>query len=298
MPQMSKVMSRVQSYSTWDAHRLQQIFKWTVYILLIVNFGFYIADDWARASLTLNDQSTLIQRLNEFATTIDESAWFILILMLELETYVLDDRHFKRWVSLLLHWVRLVCFCMIAYTIFAFTQYVFQVTTTVPVENVSSLCELASQSVSFTYNLEYTAITDESCRQLSSDSSFYWLGGETVVTDTSGLELERWLAWADFAEVSLWIVIIALIEVVVRLQDRGIAEGRLISTFNRIKTAGYGLLLCLGVYWASLSHWLYLWDTILWVGGFAAIEMNLSGWRDELNEHESLGGIGDVAGSL
>jgi hypothetical protein len=27
---------------------------------------------------------------------------------------------------------------------------------------------------------------------------------------------------------------------------------------------------------------LYFWDELVWIGGFAAIEMNVSQWRDEL----------------
>jgi hypothetical protein len=44
----------------------------------------------------------------------------------------------------------------------------------------------------------------------------------------------------------------------------------------------YSSLIGLGIYWASLGHWLYLWDELVWIGGFAAIEMNVSQWRDEL----------------
>jgi hypothetical protein len=29
---------------------------------------------------------------------------------------------------------------------------------------------------------------------------------------------------------------------------------------------------------------LYLWDELLWIGGFAAIEMNVSEWREEIIE--------------
>jgi hypothetical protein len=31
---------------------------------------------------------------------------------------------------------------------------------------------------------------------------------------------------------------------------------------------------------------LYLWDELVWIGGFAAIEMNVSQWRDELLEEK------------
>ena len=44
----------------------------------------------------------------------------------------------------------------------------------------------------------------------------------------------------------------------------------------------YLTLIGLGIYWASLSHWLYLWDELVWIGGFAVIEMNISEWHGEL----------------
>ncbi len=291
-------MSRSSVYSNWNIHRLQQIFKWVVYFLLIVNFGFYIADDLARALLTQTRDSSLFRWLREFATTIDESAWFILIIMLELETYVLEDRHFTKRVKLVLHSARLLCCLMIAYTIFTFGHYAFQLISIVPVEGASHLCELHDKSYFFTYNIEYTEITSENCAELSSDSSFVFLASENVIADTTGLALERQLAWVDFAEVTLWIVIIALIEVVVRIQERGIGKSALISGLNRIKTCAYLVILGVGVWWASLGHWLYLWDEILWVGGFTAIEMNLSEWRDEIEEQNELESGEDVARSM
>ena len=78
--------------------------------------------------------------------------------------------------------------------------------------------------------------------------------------------------------------VLLAIEIVVRLQARGITGGPVIKTGNTIKVILYTTLIALGVYWATLSHWLYLWDELLWIGGFAAIEMNLSEWREELIE--------------
>ncbi len=54
------------------------------------------------------------------------------------------------------------------------------------------------------------------------------------------------------------------------------------STVNAVKFLLYLSLIIIGIYWATLSHWLYLWDELVWIGGFAAIEMNVSQWRDEL----------------
>ena len=69
---------------------------------------------------------------------------------------------------------------------------------------------------------------------------------------------------------------------VVQLQDRGIFDGPLISGANAMQWFLYLILFAAAGYWGSLSHWLYVWDEALWVGGFAAIEMNLSEWRDEI----------------
>jgi hypothetical protein len=97
-----------------------------------------------------------------------------------------------------------------------------------------------------------------------------------------GLNLERDLAWADLAEVIIWLVVLFTIEFVVRLQDRGVTGGALMAAANKLKIFLYLSLIALGIYWAILSHWVYLWDELVWIGGFAAIEMNVSEWRDEL----------------
>ena len=279
-------MATTSFYSHWNLHKLQQAFKWVVYLLLFVNFCFYIQEDWSAATYTLGQDAELGQWFSACATTIDETAGLILLIMLELETYVLDDEQFTPRVTILLHAIRVICFTMIAYTIFAFGQYVIEVRQTVPVEDATSLCQLADKDLSYTYNLNYHEVTGTSCGTLSGDTKFYWVAKNEVVTDAEGLRLERQLAWADFAEVVIWLVIIIAIELGVRMQDRGISRGVAITLLTRTKLLGYALLFGLGIYWAWLGHTLYLWDTILWIGGFVAIEMNLSEWRDEIDESE------------
>ena len=269
-------------------HRIQQGVKWTVYTLLIVNFGFYIVDDWVRASHTLHDASTFLDLTREFATTIDESAWFLLLFMFELETYALDDAAWKGWVARVVHGVRIVCYVMVAHTIYAYANSVIDLQPTVPVEESANLCDLADADLSYVYNLKYTAVTRESCNELSAASAFYRVGKDPVVTDMAGLELERELAWADLYEGIAWLLALLAIEVVVRLQDRGVTGGGVMKTANWSKNLLYLSILGVGVYWASLSHWLYLWDEILWIGGFMAIDMNLSEWRREML-HEQAG---------
>ena len=265
-------------------HKMQQAFKWVVYTLLIINFVFYIFEDWNRAVHTLHAGSTFLDWTSEFATSIDESAWFILLFMFELETYVLEDENLKGWVGRTLHGVRLICYVMLAHTVYAFTIVVINLQPTIPVEDVSNLCDMSSANVSYVYNLEYTEVNEQTCGGLSGDSQFYWLSDDPIVSDMVGLQLERDLAWADLVEAVVWLVILFSIEIVVRLQGRGVTGGAVISTAKALNKLLYASLIALGVYWATLSHWLYLWDELVWIAGFAAIEMNVTEWRNELRE--------------
>jgi hypothetical protein len=267
-----------------DWHKIQQIVKWLVYALLIVNFVFYFIEDSRRAVFTLHAGSTFLDLTSAFATTIDESAWFLLLAMFEIETYVLEDEDLKGWVAMTLHGVRLICYGLLAHTVYAFVIVVSSLQPTLAIEGVSSLCDLNDTGVSFVYNLEYTDINETTCNDLSNDTEFYKVAKDPVVSDMAGLSLERDLALADLAEAVLWLLAILAIEIVVRLQGHGISGGRIISTANALKVIIYATLIGLGVYWATLSHWLYLWDELMWIGGFAAIEMNLSEWRGELDE--------------
>ncbi len=269
-----------------NMHKIQQTIKWTVYALLIVNFVFYVFEDWNRAMYTLNVGSTILDWTGEFATTIDELGWFFLLAMFEIETYIIDDEDWTGWISRTVRGVRVLCYGLIAHTVYAFTIVVIGLQPTLPVEDVASLCDMVGADVSYVYNLEYTDVDEQTCGGLSDESQFFWLADDPVVTDMAGLSLERDLAWVDLAEVVMWLLILLAIEVVVRLQSHGVTGGTLISTLNALKFALYASLIGLGIYWASLGHWLYLWDELVWIGGFAAIEMNVSQWRDELLEEK------------
>ena len=275
------------STRTWNAQKIQQVLKWTVYALLLINFAFYIGEDWNRIAYTLTAESTILNWTAEFATSIDYVGWILLLCMLELETYVLEDEDWKGWVAYAVRGVRFGCYAMIAHTLYAAVLATINLQPTVAVENVSDLCGMVDEDVSYVYNLEYTDVTIETCSSLSAETELYWVESGLIVTDKIGLELERVLGWVDLWEVILWLLILLAIETVVRLQDRGITEGVILSVANSLKILMYLVLVAFGIYWAALSHWLYLWDELLWVAGFTAIEMNITKWRDELQVNQN-----------
>ena len=101
------------SYLTVNSSRLYQLFKYAVYALLTLNIYLFFVEEYAAAPLRFPDGVGLAHIRDAYAATIDTAAWVVLLLMFELETYVLEDKHFSKGVTLTLHGLRFACFAII-----------------------------------------------------------------------------------------------------------------------------------------------------------------------------------------
>jgi len=282
--------SSYRSSTTGAAHRAlaglrridpRQAVKAVVYSLLFVNFLHYAVDDFTIARHTWHAGWSFFDWTSAFATTLDEAAWFLLLFLLELETYLLSDEAFTRRRVLLMHGLRFLCYLAIGHTVVAFGAYLLELREATEYVG-GSLCRFADQGLSFARNLQYTQLNASNCASLSPDSHFFRFSGGQAITDARGMRVEVELAWLDLIEVCVWLAIIALIEVMVRLQDRGVSGGRALRAARLINAGLYGVLWLAAAYWAYRGHWLFAWDEALWILGFMAIGMNLSQWRDEI----------------
>jgi hypothetical protein len=111
---------------------------------------------------------------------------------------------------------------------------------------------------------------------------FYYLE-PTVITDRGGYELERKHVWVDLNDACQWLIVVLLIEMAVRLQNRGVTGGVLIGMTHVVRFL-YGVLFAHALFWLWVGHWVYAWDQTLWIWGFWIIGRNLSQWRDEIIE--------------
>lgn len=262
-----------------------QLIKWTVYTLLLFNFGFYVYEESEVASHVLRHGGSFLDWTREFATSIDELGWFGLLITFELETYALTAEQLKkRAVKWTTHAVRLICYVMLAHTVFARVMTIVDFNDVTVAENVTDLCQVTEQDVSYGVNYHYTLIDGTNCDQLTQDTQFFFLD-ETVITDTGGFELERLNVWIDLNDAIVWLLVVWAIELAVWLQNRNIAGGRLMATTYAAKFL-YGVLLAHATWWAWSGHWVWAWDQFLWIAGFWAIEKNLSEWREEIREEQ------------
>ena len=265
----------------WRALDLKQKIKLLVYCLLLLNFAHYVGNDLEQARHTFHTGWRWYDWTSNFATSLDELGWFVLLFLLELETYVLSDDAFTRGRVVAMNTIRLICYAAIGHAVFAFGEYLVDLAgATHHVD--SALCAFANDSLSFTRNLEYWKLDASNCGTLSTGSEFYIFSQGQVISDAAGMKIELELAWVDLVEVVVWLFILFLIELRIRLQDRGISSGRLLYFATTTKGVLYGILWCLAAYWAYRGHWIFAWDEALWILGFMAIGMNLSDWRKEI----------------
>ena len=264
----------------------RQVLKIAIYSLLLVNFILYIIDDVRIASYTMRNGGSLLEWTRAFATTIDVSAWLILLFLFELETYLLSDQTLSRPMFIrLMYAVRIFCYVFLVHSVYAFSVIYIDLLQVNLIPDISNLCELVPMDFSFVRNLAYTEIDLENCLTLSSGEIFYFTEPALVVSDISGLRLEKNLALVDILEVLVWLLILMTIEIMVWLQDQSITRGSLVSFIKGAKYILYGSLWSMAAYWAYLGHYYFAWDEALWIIGFISIEMNVSDWKREIEKN-------------
>jgi hypothetical protein len=262
----------------------QQRFKWGVYALLFLDFLVYVAQDAESAAYTLPAHPTLLEWARAYVTSIDLAAWFVLILFFELETGVLRDRLRGSAVRWGVQSVRAICFIAILHTTVIDLGFLRDFYFAKSLPTAADLCAYVDGGWSFLENRGYTTVDAQNCAALGTGTAWFVVGPDPVIVDLARLREGLILAWTDVVENLAWLTIVACNEVIVRIQERGFGMSAVLASGNRVKAALYALIVCIALYWGSKGQMLYLWDELLWVGGFALIEKNILEWRALLLE--------------
>lgn len=261
---------------------LFQLFKYTVYVLLAMNIYWFFDEESTAATLQFSNGISGTDLIEAFSATIDTAAWVVLLLMFELETYVLEDRQFTRPVTWGLHGLRAVCYTFIVYAFYGYIQnltFLYETTTLAGVKNV---CALLPAEWSWAVTLDdYAAVTAANCATFSDAPVFYQFNGMSAVVDAEGLKEIRYLAWLDVINAAVWLLVVLVLEIDVRLQERNHFEGVALKASNATKVVLYSLLLLAAIYWGFKGDFVDFWDAFLWLVAFVFIELNVFEWRQE-----------------
>lgn len=268
-----------------DRDKIFQLFKYSVYALLTLNIYLFFAIEWAASPHRFADGIIPSDIIQGFAATIDTAAWVILLLMFELETYLLDDRHFTKRVTWTLHGLRAFCYIFIVYAFYGYLTKLIFLFGSGPLPNVSDICSLVDGQWAYAVDFdEYEILTAANCGSFSTANSFLQYPGMFAVVDQIGLTDIIRLAWVDVINAAVWLLVVLVLEIDVRLQERLKLEGAVLYLSIASKYILYSVLFLAAVYWGVKGDFVDFWDAFLWLVAFVFIELNVVEWRQESAE--------------
>lgn len=271
---------------TSTGRRVYATAKYLTYFLLLLNVFLFLREELGSLQHTFTAGMSVSQFVQVFAATIDTTAWVLLLLLLELETFVLDDEQIRGWTRFSLHSVRLICGAAI---VWAFIGYCAELSTlhqTTPMMAWSG-CDAIGEGWSLLLTLdEYAPLDASNCSAVA--ESAVRIADFQIVADAEALQATRYLAWTDVINAAAWILVVIVLEVEVRLQLRGKLTDSIVEGTRYLKYGVYSTLFIAAVYWGFEGKFLDFWDASLWLFAFVFIELNVFDWQQE-TQHDGGG---------
>ena len=265
-----------------NSNWLYRVFKYTIYVLLTYNIYEFWKEDYLAAALQFSGNIPFSQIIGAFPATIDTAAWVVLLLIFELETYVLEDKHFTPVLTRTLQATRLICYGFIFYALYGYLVKLGLVYDTSPLAGVADICNTVLAKWSYAIDLdEYTRLTAANCMNFSSATAYFQFNQIPALVDANGLRDIRYLAWVDVINAAVWIMVVLILEFDVYMQERDRFVGTALKVSNLIKVVLYSTLLAAAIYWGFKGDFIDFWDAFLWLLAFFFIELNVIEWRQE-----------------
>jgi len=273
--------------AVFDQDTVFQLFKYTVYLLLSMNIYHFFIEDYSASSQTFAAGISPGQLIEAFTATIDTAAWVVLLLLFELETYVLDDDKIKGGIKWAINMTSLACYSFIVYSFYGYLSKYTMIHTSVPY-SIPDVCSLIGSSYTYIEDIdEYMPLTQEICTAYANMPLQQIVGTEIITTEERLIEAQR-LSMTEVINSGNWLLIVLILEVEVILQLRGKLTEKMVSFSKWIKTALYSILFLAAVYWGIKGDFLDFWDAFLWLVAFVFIELNLFEWNAETLEKSAM----------
>ena len=268
-----------------------QIFKYSIYVLLTANMYFFLEEEILAYPVRYPDGIEISKIYEGFAASIDTAAWLILLWLLELETYILDDDKITKSVKISLLAIKVFCYGFIVYSFFGYCANLIFFYANDALIQANNLCELVPNKWSYSVSInEYVPIDSVNCSQLSTSSNFIKFNDMQAIVDQNGLiEIIR-LGWIDVINAGVWIVVVLIIEVNITLVE----ENKYLSLSSKIsflsKYLLYPILFFNAFYWGIKGDFIDFWDAALWLVAFIFIELNIIQWDEDKRTNENFTG--------
>jgi hypothetical protein len=263
-----------------NPHRLFNLFKYTVYLLLAYNILLWFQEDLAASAETFGDTVTWRNVVEAYSATIDTAAWVVLLLLFELETAVIPDEKLKGGLRWFFTGIVAVCYVLITWAFYGYVAKYGVITDVVPF-SIADVCSLVGTEWNYIVDLDdYPPLDGASCLALQGQELFQITGLEIIGTAAS-LKSAVGLAIIDIINAGTWLIIVVLLQVEVWLQLKDKLTDRRMLIAKITKGIFYSVLFVCAAYWGINGTFLDFWDAFLWLVAFIFIELNIFQWHEE-----------------
>jgi len=264
-----------------------QIFKYLIYGLLAFDVYLFFVEEFSATSFRFAKGLNFSEIIVAYSGTIDTAAWVILLIVFELETYVIDDDKLKGGLKWFLNVVSLLSYSVIVYSFYAYNQKLIWTYDFQQIGEAADVCKYMGQS--WLEELDhFVEITSDNCGSLASSTELWGIPDQNIVADINTLTLTKRLALTDVLNSAAWLLVVLVLEFDVWLQLKHKLKGGLYLANKIVKFFAYTLLLLAAIYWGYTGQFLDFWDAFLWIVAFLFIEMNLFKWHEETEEEDAI----------
>lgn len=260
---------------------LYQLFKYAVYILILYNVVHFAVEDYTASAHRFRDGVSLADINNAFSQAIDSIFWLILLLMLELETWVIEDEDYGGLAKWSVQGVSIVCYVFIVLAFLGYLEKLLFVLAFEPV-TLASACDGIGEYLSYVIEIdEYQTLTAANCAAVGGAPYYANLNDSILLSGDIHGETVL-LAYTEVINAATWLLIVVVLWVDVYLQIRGQLTDRLYRINVWIKAVLYSILVVAAVIWGIYGNFIDFWDAFIWIVAFVFIELNLFQWHEEV----------------
>jgi hypothetical protein len=112
-----------------------------------------------------------------------------------------------------------------------------------------------------------------------------------AVIDQVGYRNTMGLAWVDVINSAVWLLVVLVLEIDVRLQERNKLVRTALRLSNGSKYVLYSILVMALVFWIIEGGLVDSWDSFLWLVAFVFIELNVFDWRQESLDEQQMSNL-------
>lgn len=266
-----------------------QAFKYAIYALLAINTVAFFVENFASVGHLYPDGLKPGDIIIAYADSIDTAAWLVLLIMLELETYVIPDEKIKGWVDRTISIVSFVCWALILYSLYGYIGSLDEAYGYAAYAGADP-CGLVDTGATLARGLDdYVDLDAENCRALAGGALVHPAHGAFISTENLGV-MKR-LAWTDVLNASVWVLIVVILELEIYLKSSKLIGTKFFLAYKSFKAFLYVILLVNVIYWWALDAPLDAWDAFVWLVAFFFIEMNMLAWQEETAKKRAAGEI-------